>query len=104
MGAGRSPSIDVAMPPYRDGAIPCSKGGRERIRLFRVQSARGTLRSQTGAAVSKDVRRWSLVGFTFQAPTLLRSYRKLRHVIVSRYLEAGDLSQDFATYRTHADL
>src|SRR3546814_6451611 len=95
MSAGRSPSIDVAMPPYRDGAIPCSKGGRERIRLFRVQPARGTLRSKTGAAVSKDVRRWSLVGLPFPAPPLSRSYRKFRHVIVSRYVEAGDALQAF---------
>src|SRR3546814_9141990 len=70
------------MPPYRDGASPGSKGGRERIRLFRVQPARGTLRSKTGAAVSKDVRRWSLVGLPFPAPPLSRSYRKFRHVIV----------------------
>src|SRR3546814_7793533 len=89
MGAGRSPAIDVAMPPYRDGAIPCSKGGRERVRLFRVQPARGTLRSKTGAAVSKDVRRWSLVGLPFPAPPLSRSYRKFRPVIVSRHVEAG---------------
>src|SRR3546814_13695641 len=91
------------MPPYRDGASPGSKGGRERIRLFRVQPARGTLRSKTGAAVSKDVRRWSLVGLPFPAPPLSRSYRKFRHVIVSRYVEAGDALQAFDKYRPHAD-
>src|SRR3546814_5083535 len=70
--------------------------------LFR-SPARGTLRSKTGAAVSKDVRRWSLVGLPFPAPPLSRSYRKFRHVIVSRYVEAGDALQAFDKYRPHAD-